>query len=98
MARRKYKNVSPDIIADTALNNLIAKIGDMQSNYARAMSEFAVDPEAQGRYRAGVIAWINIMRLPEIRASISQAIQRAKEELKRRIGVVTRPVLTVPAR
>lgn len=98
MARRKYKTLTPEVVAETALHHLIEKIPEMQANYSRAMSEFAISPEAQGRYRAGVSQWISIMRLPEIRAEISRAISRAKEELKRRIVVAPRVPVAVPAR
>lgn len=98
MARRRYKLLTPEMIAETALNHLLEKIPEMQANYSRAMSEFAMNPEAQGRYKSGVAQWISIMRLPEIRAEISRAISRAKEELKRRIVVAPRVAVAVPAR
>ena len=79
----KYKRLDPNTVANLALNNLINKIPEMTSNYAAKMEEFAVDPEAQGRYRAGVAEWISIMRLPEIRSEIRRAIEKARERMKR---------------
>ena len=85
----KYKRLDPNTIANMALHNLIEKIPEMEANYAEAMRNFSVDPEAQGRYRAGVAEWISIMRLPEIRGEIRRAIEKARERMKK---VITAPV------
>jgi len=89
----KYKRLDPNTIANMALNNLIEKIPEMEANYSARMREFAVDPEAQGRYRAGVAEWISIMRLPEIRSEIRRAIEKARERMKK---IVTAPRERIP--
>jgi len=93
----KYRRLSPDMVANIALSNLIAKIPQMQSNYSSRMSEFAYDPEAQGRYRAGVAEWITVMRSPDVRSRIAEAILEAKRKLRERLGIpVVAPKPKVP--
>jgi len=94
----KYKMYSPKDAAQAALSKLVSKIPEMEENYRRSMDEFSMDPVAQQRYVAGVADWISIMRSPEIRNAISNAIQKAKEKLRRRIYGVTREKIGVPVR
>ena len=93
----KYKRLDPNTVANLALNNLVNKIPEMTANYTDAMNEFAVDPEAQGRYRAGVAQWISIMRLPEIRGEIRRAIEKARERMKKVVAAPERRRIPVYA-
>lgn len=76
----KYRHLPPEQAAELALQNMLAKIPQMTANYTTAMQEFASDPARQAAYKYKVSQWIAAMRDPEVRASISAAVARAKQK------------------
>ncbi len=97
----KFKKYNPYQIAGKALDNLVNKVPEMIEKYRERMENFTMDAEAQERYRNGVAEWISIMRMPEVRNKIAEAIEIAKKK-KRKIeetvrGRVARPI-AVPVR
>jgi len=92
----KYKLYDPNTVANTAWENLKKATPRMKENYDRAITE-AIDMDGgKNRYIAGVSAWTSVMRLPEIRTSISNAIQKAKQKLKAKLYGVPERAVAVP--
>jgi len=99
--KRAYRNVDPATAANTMLQNLIAKIPEMKTNYAKEMDRFAVDVVAQNAYAAGVQLWITSMRSKEVRDAIMNAVNVAKskykaavEAAKAKIASLVKPITT----
>ena len=97
MARgRKYKNLSPQAVAQMALDKLIDKIPQMIDDYAKAMNRFANDQVAQQRYLSGVSAWVTVMRSPEVRTQIANVVAQARARYMAMRGSATAPVYQAP--
>ena len=85
----KYKNLTPEQAAEAAFNNLLEKVPQMIQNYQQAMYEL---PSKRNDYVSKVALWISVMRQPEVRDAISNAVQQAKQKLRQRIFGITRPI------
>ena len=94
----RYKRYDPNTVANVAWENLKAKVPEMKANYDRAVDEAIVMDGSKNAYVAGVSAWINIMRSPEIRNDIANAIAKAKRKLKERLYGVSPRAIAVPVR
>jgi len=99
--RVKYKDLTPDLVAETAWNHLTEtkKIQEMTTNYADSMTKLPSNIPARNRYIAGVMAWTMSMRRSEVKSAIRTAVKSAKdikdqivesikEEIKKKIAIV----------
>jgi hypothetical protein len=99
--RIRYKELTPDLVAETAWNHLTEsnKIEEMKTRYAEEMTKLPSNVSARNRYQAGVMAWTMSMRRSEIKSAIRGAVKQAKdikdqivesikEEVKKKLAVV----------
>ncbi len=97
--RRAYKNQPAQAVAQLAWDRFTAKIPSMIQNYGAAMNKVANSPESADRYVRGVSTWITVMRQPQVRMAIANAVAQAKMQYRAmRQGIaVEAGYSTVPA-
>jgi len=87
MARHKSKTkkYSPRQTAERAWDKFVSKIPQMITDYTNAMNRVANDPESRASYILGVSTWTSVMRSPEVRNAIRNAIGGARDRYIREL-------------
>jgi len=96
MARGRYKNAPPSVLAQLAWDKYADKAPQMISNYQKAINRVINDPNASQRYITGVAVWTQVMRSESVRVAIMNAIAQAKAQYRNMRAGATASV-TVPA-
>lgn len=81
MARHKSKTkrYAPREVAERAWDKFVSKIPQMITDYSNAMNRVANDPGSRASYILGVSTWTTIMRSPEVRSAIRNAVNGARD-------------------
>lgn len=76
----KYKNLSPDALAEKAFQNYLNAIPKMIEDYTAKMQQIMKNPSMiQEDYVSGVAGWTAAMRNPQVRGKIRDAVNMAKD-------------------